>query len=290
MKELVASELVLAPDGSVYHLRLKPENLADNVIVVGDPGRVPSISKYFDKVDFKAVNREIVVHTGEYNGTPITAMSTGMGTDNIDIVMNELDAVANIDLEKRAIKKEHRALNIIRLGTSGALHKSVEVDSIIASKYGIGLDGLASFYQLDDGVVDHTLSNQFIQQMQIAEELPKPYVVKGSTPLFDKVGADFIAGITATAPGFYGPQGRHLRIPLKYPAFNEGLQNVQLGGYNLLNFEMETSALYMLGKQLGHNMLTCCLVIANRVTGKFSSDYHTGVDRLIKTVLEKITA
>jgi len=289
MNNLKASELVLAPDGTVYHLRINKDNLADDVIVVGDPGRVPQVSKYFDVIDFQVHNREIVVHTGRLNNKPITVLSTGMGTDNIDIVMNELDAVVNIDLEKREVRKEKRSLNIIRIGTSGALHKDVEVNSVVASVYGVGLDGLASFYELDDDIVNENLTKQFCEQTKWADDLPKPYIVKGSEELLKRVGEGFHKGITTTAPGFYGPQGRSLRIPLKHPEYNKILGEVTLDGHPLLNFEMETSALYMLGKQLGHNMLTCCLVIANRVTGKFSNDYHTRVEDLIQTVLKRLT-
>ncbi len=284
------SELILNPDGSVYHIRLKPEHIAPTVIVVGDQHRVEVISKHFDRVNFKIQGREFVTHTGELNNTPITVLSTGIGTDNIDIVINELDAAVNIDLEKRVPKEKHTSLDIIRLGTSGALQPDIDVDTFVASEYGLGLDGLLNFYKYSDQLVEKELTDAFIQQTGWSSKLPHPYIVKGSSRLLDKLAKDFKKGITATASGFYGPQGRELRIPLAFPELNERIENFSHKGQVITNFEMETSALYALGGILGHNTLTVCDIIANRVSKTYSKDYKKSVEKLIQHVLEKVTS
>jgi uridine phosphorylase len=284
------SELIINPDGSVYHIKLKPEHIAPTVIVVGDQNRVETISKHFQKVDFKIQSREFTTHTGVYNHTPITVLSTGIGTDNIDIVMNELDAAVNIDLEKRVTKEKHTSLDIIRLGTSGALQPDIEVDTFVASAYGLGLDGLLYFYEHDENILEKDLMEAFLQQTGWNKKLPHPYIVKASDKLLNKIAGDLRQGITATASGFFGPQGRELRIPLAYPELNQKIEKFEHKGRVITNFEMETSALYALGKTLGHNTLTVCDIIANRVNRTYSKDYKKSVEELIEYVLEKITS
>lgn len=289
MKKFGDSELILNPDGSIYHLKLHPEDIADTIIVVGDPKRVPSVSKFFDSLDFQCENRELVTHTGTYNKKRITVLSTGMGPDNIDIVLNELDALVSIDLEKRVLKEKPGKLNIIRLGTSGALQADIPVDNFVASTHGLGIDGVLNFYKVPGGMFDDELAEAFIKQTDWSPFLARPYVVKGSDVLLKKVAHDFIQGITATAPGFFGPQGRELRLPLAFPELNEKIEAFRYKGHFISNFEMETSALYGLGRMMGHEMLTVCVIIANRVSKQFSKDYKPHMERLIKTVLERVT-
>lgn len=285
--KIPASELPLQPGGQIYHIGIHPENLADHIIVVGDPGRVPEVSKYFDTVDFKHSNREIVTHTGTLRGKPITALSTGMGTDNIDIVMTELDALASIDLTTREVKAQGRTLNIVRIGTCGALQKEIDVHSFVAARYGFGFDGLLHFYQ-HEGISDEEMVAAFVKHADWNERLPYPYCVEGSKTLFDRIAFDMVQGITASAPGFFGPQGRQVRAKLAFPDMNSKIDGFSYNGRKITNLEMETSALYGLGKLLGHNMLTVCLVIANRVTYDFSKDYHPALEKLIQTVIARI--
>lgn len=284
------SELILNPDGSVYHIHLRPEHVAPTVIVVGDQNRVAEISRYFDTIEVKISSREFTTHTGTFNGKRITVLSTGIGTDNIDIVLNELDAAVNIDLEMRQVKPRHTSLDIIRLGTSGALQPEIEVDSFVASAYGLGLDGLLNFYEHSPAILQQDLTNAFIDQTGWNEKLPYPYIIQASERLLEKVGSGMTQGITATASGFYGPQGRELRIPLAYPELNEKIENFSFNGNRITNFEMETSALYALGKILGHNTLTVCDIIANRVNRTYSKDYKKSVEKLIQLVLERLTS
>ena len=285
------SQLVLNSEGAVYHLNLHPDQLADDVILVGDPNRVDTIASFFDKIEVKRENRELITRTGWFHGKRITAMSTGMGTDNIDIVLNELDALANIDLKARVPKETHRALNLIRLGTCGALQPEIEVeDSYVATRYAIGLDGLLYFYEKHKEVNEIAMRDAFIKQMDYPKDLPMPYVVEGSKSLFDQLAQGYYEGITATAPGFYGPQGRTLRMHLTYPENNCKIEAFEYQGWRVSNFEMESSALYGLGKMMGHNCLTICVAIANRVTEKFSTDYHKYVKKLVTNTLERIAS
>lgn len=290
MKQVIpASQLVLNSEGAVYHLNLHPEDLADDVIMVGDPGRVEMIASYFETIEVKRQNRELVTRTGYYHGKRITVLSTGMGTDNIDIVMNELDTLANIDLKTRTVKEQHRTLNLVRLGTSGALQADIPVgDSYVATRYALGLDGLLYFYGNNASIFEIAMRDAFIEQTQYPKDLPKPYVVEGSQALFDRLGKGYFQGITATAPGFYGPQGRTLRMPLAYPENNHKLENFRYQDWRVCNFEMESSALYGLGKLMGHNCLTICAVIANRVSEKFCIDYHPYIQRLITNTLDRL--
>ncbi len=285
-----ASQLVLNNEGAIYHLNLHPDQLADNVIMVGDPGRVDMIASFFDKIDVERQNRELVTRTGWFNGKRITVLSTGMGTDNLDIVMNELDALANIDLKTRMPKETHRSLNLIRLGTCGALQPDIEPGNNVATRYAIGLDGLLYFYEKNKEVNEIAMRDAFIKQMDYPKDLPKPYVVEGSKMLFDKLAEGYYQGVTATAPGFYGPQGRTLRMHLSYPENNNKIEHFDYQGWRVCNFEMESSALYGLGKMMGHNCLTICVAIANRVTEKFTTDYHPYVRKLVESTLERLTA
>ncbi|HIA37887.1 MAG TPA: phosphorylase [Flavobacteriales bacterium] len=287
MNEIAESELVLNPDGSIYHLKLLPKHIAETIIVVGDQGRVQTVSKYFDSIEFQIQNREFTTHTGYLNDKRLTVMSTGIGTDNIDIAINELDALVNIDLTTRQIKESKAHLNIIRLGTSGALQEDVPVDSLVMSSYGLGLDGLLNFYK-SNGVIDEEITDAFIEHTEWGSNLSKPYIVKASDQLAAKLGDGMIKGITATSPGFYGPQGRILRLPISYPEQNDKLSSFLFMDERITNYEMETSALYGLGKMLGHNTCTICAIIANRITKTYSKDYKKTVDKMIQIVLERL--
>jgi len=288
MSRIPESELILNTDGSLYHIHLKPENLADTVIIVGDPGRVPEISKHFDSIEFKAQNREMVTHTGNIGRKRLTVLSTGMGTDNLDIVMNELDAAVNIDLKTREPKSQHTSLNIIRLGTSGALQADVEPGVAVASTYGIGLDGLLYFYKGNEKVTDHQLAQAFVEHTGWNNKLPGIYAVPASEKLLSSLVHGLVQGITLTAPGFYGPQGRELRLKTAFPELNSLIETFSYKGKRITNFEMETSALYGLGKLLGHETLTICNIVANRVAKTYAADYKKDMERLISLVLEKL--
>lgn len=289
MSRIAESELILNPDGSVYHLHLKPENLAETIIVVGDPGRVKEISKHFDKLEFTAQNREIFTHTGYIGSKKLTVLSTGMGTDNLDIVINELDAVVNIDLEKREPKAKHTSLNIIRLGTAGALQADIAPGDFVVSSYGMGLDGLLYFYRDSEKVMNQALADAFMKYVSWNPNLPGVYAVACSPRLQEIMGKGLTSGVTLTAPGFYGPQGRELRLPLAHPELNGLIESFSYDGLRISNFEMETSALYGLGGMLGHQTLTLCTIVANRVARTYAKDYHSDVERLIKLVLERAT-
>lgn len=286
---IAETELILNPNGSVYHLQLLPENIAENIIIVGDQGRVETVSSFFDTIDFKIQNREFVTHTGTYKGKRIMVLSSGIGTDNIDILINELDAAVNIDLKTRTIKKEHTSLNIVRIGTSGALQQDIPVDHFVVSTHGLGFDGLLNYYLDLPKVNDNEISEAFIKQTNWDKNLPYPYAVKGSETLINKIGFDLIKGITATAPGFYGPQGRKLRLTPWVADFNQQLTDFKHKENRITNFEMETSALYGLGALLGHQTCTVCAIIANRVAKQYSKNYHVAVEKLIQLVLERLT-
>ena len=286
-KQIPASELPLQSDGAIYHLNLHPEELADNVILVGDPGRVSMISGMFDTVEVKKQNRELITHTGTFKGKRISVISTGMGTDNIDIVLTELDAVANIDLPTRTIKEEHRSLNLVRIGSSGALNPNIECGSFIASEFGFGIDGMLRYYDTRD-LIREDLVEAFIRHTGWNKHLPYPYCTAGSPALLERIAHDMQKGITVSAPGFFGPQGREVRAKLMYPELNSLIETFEYQGNTITNMEMECSALYGLGNLLGHHPLTVCLIIANRVTGKFLDSYHDRMEMLCRTVLERI--
>ncbi len=290
MPQFPETELILTGEKRVYHINLKAEDIADDVIVVGDQHRVAQISKFFSNIDFKTEHREFVTHTGTFNGKRITVLSTGIGTDNIDIVVNELDAAVNINLETRELNPLHRSLNIVRLGTSGALQAEIPVNGIVVSSHGLGLDGLLNFYNNWESVGEKSISEAFIKHTGWLPNLPYPYCVKASDELIAKFKQGTHIGITATAPGFYGPQGRQIRLKAAMPDLNELLTAFRLGEHKITNFEMETSALYGLGKLLGHNCLTACVIIANRVRKEFTSDYRKSVEILIEESLQRLTA
>lgn len=289
MQKIAESELVLNPDNSVYHLKLHPYQIANDIIVVGDPKRVKLISDKFDSIEHIIENREFITHTGTLNNKKITVLGTGIGTDNIDIVLNELDALVNIDLENRIIKKNKTSLNIVRIGTCGALQENIEVNDFIISEYALGMDGLLNFYKHEFTKSEEQLLNEFYIQTNYSRILAQPYFVKSSEKLHTLFKDYCHSGITATASGFYGPQGRKLRIDLSEPTINEKLQAFNLNNLQVNNFEMETSAIYGLSAILGHNACTVCVAIANRFTKKFSKDYHTPLNKLIDLVLLKLT-
>lgn len=286
-----SSELIINADGSIFHLHLKPEQIADNILLVGDPGRVDVICKQLTDIEFRIQNREFVSSTGKFNNKRITVVATGIGTDNIDIVVNELDALANINLEKREINPVHRKLNFVRIGTSGGLQPFLDVNSFVVSRKAIGFDGLLNFYANRDSVSDLEFENAFVQHTGWGEKLTSPYVVDCSDHLFAKIhGQNTVSGVTISAPGFYGPQGRVLRLPLADPDLNEKIESFEFEGHKITNFEMECSAIYGLSKLLGHEALTVCLIIANRLKKQANSDYHSSMEALIRMVLERLTS
>jgi Uridine phosphorylase len=286
-----SSELIINPDGSIFHLHLKPEQIADNIILVGDPGRVEMIGKMLTDIEFQEQNREFVSTTGKYNGKRVTVVSTGIGTDNIDIVVNELDALANINLVTREINPEHRSLNFVRIGTSGGLQDYLDVNSFVVSQKAIGFDGLLNFYANRDSVSDLEFEAAFKAHTGWNKQLTSPYVVNCSDKLFAKIHSEeTVPGVTISAPGFYGPQGRVLRLPLADAELNEKIESFQYENFRITNFEMECSAIYGLSKLLGHEALTICLIIANRVKKDANADYHGAIESLIKLVLDRLTS
>ena len=290
MSKIAPSELVLNPDGSVYHLNLKPEHIADTVIFVGDPNRVPRVAAHFEKIIFDTQKREFRTMTGIYKGRKITVISTGIGPDNIDIVMNEIDALVNIDLENREIKKELTRLHIVRIGTSGSLQDDIPVDSFVLAKYGLGFDGMLHSYACEH-ILETDIENAFIKHTQWNERKSRPYVVKGSSVLEKKLfGEHVFAGITATAIGFYGPQGRVLRLKLQDPELNHKIDSFQYRDIRVTNLEMETSAIYGLARLLGHEALSMNAIIANRANGTFSNDPYKPIEALIKYTLDKLVS
>jgi uridine phosphorylase len=283
-RPIPASELILNADGSIYHLHLKPENLASLVFTVGDPDRVGLVSRYFDRVDFKIQKREFITHTGVIGNRQVTVMSTGMGTDNIEILMTELDALVNIDLENRTIKSEKKSLQIIRIGTSGSMQKDVPVGTFLASKIGIGLDTLMQFYP------DLLGSQELAEGIQKELNLPfRPYQTQANPTLLGKLTGEFVQGVTLTCPGFYGPQGRKLRLAPRIDQMIERLSNLEINGNRLTNFEMETAGYYAMGELLGHQMLSLNAIVANRPLGQFDPEADKTIDRLIQRSLEIFT-
>ena len=289
MQRIAESELIITSRGAIYHLDLRPEELADTIIVVGDPNRVKKVSKHFDKIEYKQQHREFITHTGYIGKKRLSVMSTGIGPDNIDIAINELDALANIDFETRQIKKDFTKLNIIRFGTSGSLQADIPVDSFVASTHGLGLDNLLNFYSYDKSTDEAGMANAFIQQTQINTSVTVPYAFKGSEALLRKFGPQFHKGITVTCPGFYGPQGRILRLGVSSPGLIDKLTHFNFNNHRITNFEMETSAIYGLGRLLGHECLSVNAIVANRVVQEFSKDSAAAVKKLIKKALEALT-
>lgn len=283
-----SSELILNPDGSVYHLNLKPENIAHNIIVVGDQNRVEKITQFFDSIEFSTQKREFKTQTGMYKGKRISVLSTGIGPDNIDIVFNELDALVNIDFATRQPKEKLTSLNIIRVGTSGSLQPDIPVDSIVMSKFGLGLDNMMHSYLMNE-ITHPEIEDAFIQQTNWDLKKGRPYVISCSEKLEKLIESDAIfKGFTATAPGFYGPQGRVLRLKIQDPELNHKMDNFEFEGTRITNLEMETSAIYGLSKLLGHEALSLNAIIANRANGTFSEDPYKAVDALIAYTLDKL--
>ena len=281
-----ASELVLNPDGSVYHLNLRPEHLGDLIITAGDPGRIASISKHFDRIEFRSEKREFVAHTGSIGRKRITALSTGIGTDNIDIVLSELDALANIDLETRTIRPQPKALTIVRMGTSGGLQADLGVDTVVVSSHGIGLDNLMHYYTWTPSDEERALGDAFSAHGRLTETAIRPYVAAADGGLLERFSAHFKSGITVTCSGFYGPQGRALRGRPAFPHLLDSLPAFRFGSHRITNFEMETSGIYGMGRLLGHRCLSVNTIVANRVEQRFSSDPHRAVERMIEQALE----
>lgn len=288
MQRIAESELIINSRGAIYHLDLRPEELADTIIVVGDPDRVKKVSKHFDKIECKQQHREFITHTGYIGKKRLSVMSTGIGPDNIDIAINELDALANIDFRTREIKKEFTKLNIIRFGTSGSLQADIPVDSFVASTHGLGLDNLLNFYSYNKSQDEQDMANAFIEQTQLNTAVTIPYAFKGSESLLNKFGSKFHKGITVTCPGFYGPQGRILRLGVSSPGLIDRLTHFNFNNNRITNFEMETSAIYGLGKLLGHECLSVNAIVANRVVQEFSKDSAATVKKLIKKALEAL--
>ena len=285
MSKISETDLILNPDGSVYHLNLLPKHISDTIITVGDPSRVYMVSQYFDEVEFEMNKREFITHVGRFNGKKITVISTGIGTDNIEIFFTEIDALVNIDLKTREPKPRKKKLKIIRIGTSGALQEDVAIGTHLATDYAVGLDNLMNFYDLpmDD------FETGVAHDLQKKTGLPfMPYVVKGGELLRKRIAFDMVLGNTVTCPGFYAPQGRELRIPIRFPRLMEEFNYYHKGDFWLTNFEMETAGYYALARLLGHEALSVNAIIANRVKNKFSRDPNKIMESLIEKVLERV--
>ncbi len=286
MNQIAESELIINPRGAVYHLDLRPEEIGGTVITVGDPDRVKEVSKHFDSVEIKRQHREFISHTGYVGKKRLTVLSSGIGPDNIDIVINELDALANIDFETRQIKNKLTPLNIIRIGTSGSLQADIPVDSFVASTHGLGIDNLLNFYRHEQNDEEQQLLQSFVTHTQMHGQMSYPYISSASGSLLKHFVKDFHRGITVTCPGFYGPQGRVLRLGVRNPGLVNSLTDFRFGQHRITNFEMETSAIYGLGKLLGHNCLAINAIVANRVKKEFSKDGKAAVERLIVKFME----
>ena len=289
MKYFAESELIINPDGSIFHLHVKPEQLADKIILVGDPGRVALVASHFDTKECEVASREFHTITGTYKGKRITVQSTGIGCDNIDIVVNEMDALANIDFSTRTEKKEPKQLTLVRIGTCGGLQPYTPVGTFIASVKSIGFDGLLNFYAGRNKVCDLELEDAFKKHMNWNPQLADPYVIDGDHELINRIaGDDMVRGITIACGGFFGPQGRELRVPLADPHQNEKIESFSYGDLRITNFEMESSALAGLSALMGHKAMTCCMVIANRVAKEANANYKNSIDSLIQKVLDRI--
>lgn len=286
---IAESELIINVDGSVFHLHLKPEELADNVILVGDPGRVDMVAEFFTDIEFRHQSREFVSTTGRYNGKRITALSTGIGTDNIDIVMNELDALANIDFETREPNREHRTLNVLRIGTSGAIQPDIPLGSYVFSHISVGCDGLLNWYADRDKIALLDMEEAFKKHVGWDKHLPDPYFVKAGQKLIDKFADCTIKGVTISASGFYGPQGRVLRMPLAMPDMIDSFESYRFEDCRITNFEMEGSAIAGIAAHLGHEAGTVCCIIANRHLKSSNPDYKPQVKGLVKLSLDRLT-
>lgn len=290
MHRIAESELIINSRGAIYHLDVRPEELARTIITVGDPDRVSQVSQYFDTIEVKCQHREFVTHTGRVGNKRLSVVSTGIGPDNIDIVLNELDALVNIDFDTRQIKPTLTSLDIIRVGTSGSLQADIPVDSFVASTHGLGLDNLLNYYRLEHNEGESQLLQSFITQTQLHAQISHPYVSLASGHLLKNFVDGFYQGITVTCPGFYGPQGRVLRLGIRNPELIDRLTQFNFGPYRITNFEMETSAIYGLGKLLGHHCVSLSAIVANRIAKDFSTDAASTIDRLIQKTLQTISA
>jgi uridine phosphorylase len=289
MSRIAESEMILNARGAIYHLNLKPDEIGNTVFLVGDPDRVKEVSKHFDKIEYKGEFREFITHTGTIGKKRLTVLSTGIGTDNIDIAVNELDALVNIDLSTREIKPTYTSLNLMRIGTCGALQPEIPVDSSIASTHGLGIDNLLNFYRLEQNDEEKQLLHSFVTGTQMHSQIGYPYIAGASASLIKHFVKDFFQGITVTCPGFYGPQGRVLRLGISNPELINRLTQFRFGQHRITNFEMETSAIYGLGRLLGHNCLSLNAVIVNRVRKEFSKDSKAAIENLITKVLEIVS-
>jgi len=289
MQPIAASELIINERGAVYHLDLRPEEIGHTIITVGDPDRVRSVSRYFDRFECKAQHREFITHTGYIGNRRMSVISTGIGTDNIDIVLNELDALVNIDFDTRVIKDKLTSLRIIRVGTAGSLQADIAVDSFVASTHGLGIDNLLNFYRHNENEEEKQLLHSFVTQTQLHNRFSYPYIGAASAALLKYFVDGFQQGITVTCPGFYGPQGRILRLGLNHPDLINRLTQFRFGQYRIANFEMETAAIYGLSNMLGHQCVSLSAIVANRIKQEFSKDGQATVDRLIRNTLEKIS-
>ena len=290
-KYFAESELIINKDGSIFHLHVKPEQLADKVILVGDPGRVALVASHFENKEAEVESREFRTVTGMYKGKRITVISTGIGCDNIDIVMNEVDALANIDFKTREEKAQLRSLEIVRIGTCGGLQLNTPEGTFICSEYSVGFDGLLNFYEGRNAVCDLQMERALIEHLGWTGNMcqPYPYIIKADESLTEQIAQnDMVRGITVACGGFFGPQGRELRIPLTDPHQNEKIESFEYKGKHITNFEMESSALAGLARLKGHRATTCCMVIANRRAGKADTGYKNKIDDLIQTVLDRI--
>ncbi|WP_162427143.1 nucleoside phosphorylase [Pontibacter pudoricolor] len=285
MAAIPESELIINKNGTVYHLNLLPEHISDTIITVGDPDRVAMVSRYFDEIEIEVAKREFITHTGYYKGKRLTVISTGMGTDNIDILMNELDALVNIDFQSREPNEEKIKLKIVRVGTSGSLQESIPLGSHVASHYGVGLDSLMEFYPLEQTADEQSITNTLKEQLGVSFT---PYCVPGSKMLIDKLAFDMIPGNTLTCPGFYAPQGRVLRGGLRNQNLLQVYQDFKVCDFQLTNFEMETAGYYAMGRLLGHEMLSLNAIVANRITQEFAKNAEEVVDSLIRKTLDRI--
>ena len=289
MPRIAESEMILNERGAIYHLNLKPDEIGNTVFLVGDPDRVKEVSKHFDKIEYRGEYREFITHTGTIGKKRFSVVSTGIGTDNVDIAVNELDTLVNIDFSSREIKPTLASLNLIRIGTSGALQPEIPVDSFIASTHGLGIDNLLNFYRLEQNDEEKQLIHSFVTSTQMHSQVGLPYIAGASASLIKHFVKDFLQGITVTCPGFYGPQGRVLRLGISNPELINRLTQFRFGQHRITNFEMETSAIYGLSRLLGHNCLSLNAVIANRVRKDFSKDGKAAVESLIVKVLEIVS-
>lgn len=288
MRIIPSSELIVNADGSIFHLHLRPEQLSDTVLLVGDPDRVNMVAAYFDTREYEEKNREFHTITGTFQGKRISCVSHGIGTDNIDIVLTELDALKNIDLEHRCEKDLHTQLTLVRMGTSGGIQDIAPVGSYVVSEYSIGFDGLLNYYD-SAAVREVDMERAFVQHTNWSERLAAPYFIKADEELVQRIGRDdMVRGITISAPGFYGPQGRYVRARLAFPELNSHIQSFRYNGRMITNFEMESSAVAGLGKLLGHKAMTVCAIIAGRVQKNMNTDYKALMEKLVQTVLERL--